>query len=40
MVFIPGGIGTNEIRELRDIETDPEIGGIITVAAGTDYLTP
>ena len=40
LVFVPGGIATNEIRELRDIETDPEIGGIITIGAGTDYLTP
>jgi len=39
-VFIPGGIATNEVRELRDIETSKQFGGIITLAAGTSYLTP
>jgi hypothetical protein len=39
-IFVPGGIGTNELRELRDIETDKELGGIVTIGSGTDYLTP
>jgi predicted transglutaminase-like cysteine proteinase len=38
--FIPGGISTNEVRELRSLEKDKHIGPIITICSGTTLLSP
>ena len=39
-VFMIGGIGTSEVRELRDIQTDKELGGVVMIVGGTNYFTP
>lgn len=38
--FIPGGISTNEVREIRSLEKDKHIGPIITICSGTTLISP